>query len=105
MIAAYDLVAAVPEHVRDQYETCRKLHVYGCFAYEFFTVAAERAYFVVKAKAWEFHLQGVPQTVIARGLGIAATMVDDYWSVIRDLTRAATCLTAPIVRSTLDLIE
>lgn len=38
MIAHCDLAAAVPEHVRVHVESCRKLHTYGYFVYEFYTV-------------------------------------------------------------------
>src|SRR5947209_2426852 len=64
MIAYCDLVSAVPTHVQHLFETCRKLHTYGSFAYEFFTVAAERAYFVVEAalgaKFLEYYSTGIP---------------------------------------------
>jgi hypothetical protein len=48
MIARCDLVPDVPERVLHQFETCRKLHTYGCFAYDFFAAAAERAYLVLE---------------------------------------------------------
>jgi hypothetical protein len=44
-IAEYDLRDAVPEDVRGYFETARKLHTYGLFVYEFFTLAADRALF------------------------------------------------------------
>jgi hypothetical protein len=42
-VADLKLVAGVPECVAKRFERCRKLFIYGCFAYEFFTVAAEYA--------------------------------------------------------------
>jgi len=44
-IAEYDLRDTVPEDVRGYFETARKLHTYGLFVYEFFTLAADRALF------------------------------------------------------------
>lgn len=64
MVANCDLNQQVPEHVRQHFETCRKLHVYGYFAPEFFTVATERVFMTLEsglgAKFLEHFANGVP---------------------------------------------
>jgi len=64
MIADCDLVPAIPEHVRAQFERCRMLHTYGCFAYDLFTVAAQHAYFALEAalgaRFLTYYPSGVP---------------------------------------------
>jgi len=45
MIAEYDLHSTVPDDVRSYFETARRLHTYGLFVYEFFTLAADHALF------------------------------------------------------------
>lgn len=64
MVADCDLCQEVPEHIRQHFETCRKLHVYGYFAPEFFTAAAERVYMTLESglgvKFLEHFPDGVP---------------------------------------------
>ncbi len=64
LVATCDLIAEVPEHVRHHFEVCRKLHVYGYFAHEFFTVAAERVYMTLEAALGTRFLQYYPGGVV-----------------------------------------
>ncbi len=49
LVASCDLAPEIPDHVRDQFETCCKLHVYGYFVWEFFTAATRLAYMTLEA--------------------------------------------------------
>lgn len=64
MVADCRLSSDVPEHVRLHFDVCRQLHVYGYFAWDFFTVAAERVYMTLEsalgAKFLEEFPDGVP---------------------------------------------
>ncbi len=51
MVADCDLAPEIPEHVREHFDRCRTLHIYGIFeaAYGFFTAAAQLAFFTLEA--------------------------------------------------------
>ncbi len=63
-IAGSELAPTVPETVREYFELCKELHIYGCFVYEFFTLAADRTHFALelalKARFLEEYGHAIP---------------------------------------------
>src|SRR5437867_4159962 len=81
MVGDCDLAPEIPEYVRKHFERCRMLHTYGIFeeAREFFTAAAQLAFFTLDAGLGaafmrEF-LTGVP--MIRRKTGETRTIPAD----------------------------
>lgn len=90
MIAEYDLCPDVPNSVREYFELSRKLHIYGCFAYEFFTEASLRAYFAVelalKVRFLEAYQNRIP--LVERETGTLATPeVNTYAQLVEAIAR------------------
>ncbi len=63
MVADCHLSSDVPEHVRLHFDVCRQLHVYGYFAWDLFTVAAERVYMTLESALGAKFLEGFPHGV------------------------------------------
>ncbi len=66
VIADADLHSGVPAEVRDYFETARRLHIYGLFVYEFFTLAADRALFACELALIEKYKIRRPETAATR---------------------------------------
>ncbi len=80
-IASADLAPDVPEAVREYFELCKKLHIHGCFVYEFFTLAADRTLFALELALKERFLEEYGRAIplVQRETGHRVTVtIRDY---------------------------
>lgn len=88
LVADCELHSGVPDDVRYQFEVVRLLHVYGHFAYEFFTIAVVHAQLLMEMALGVRFLQAYPdgvRLVHAKSGERALLSVSSYAYVVDDL--------------------